>query len=154
MSNSEGRRLEVGETEWLGQGELDAKLCHAHRHNRLDNSSARLLSSLPPPSLSFSRSPSLVFSIARLYSGSFFIFSGSSLPLFIYSLSSSSILLVLPVLPRLRTFPLTSPSSYHLLYLVPSHSISLLSFLNGPYLRYFLPRFFCILLSIVSFTFS
>lgn len=33
---------ESGEAEWLGQGEPGAKLCHAHRHNRLDNSGERL----------------------------------------------------------------------------------------------------------------
>lgn len=132
VSNSEGRRLEAEETEWLGQGEPDAKLCHAHR---LDNSSERLFSTSLSLFFFFSLSISSLLncSLVLVRSSSFLaLFSLSSL--FIYSLPSSSIFLVLAVLPRLRTFP-TSPSSCHLLYLV-SYSISLLSFLDVPYLRF------------------
>lgn len=68
-------RVETGEAEWLGQGEPDAKLCHAHRHNRLDNSSFSLLLFL---SFSLSPSFSLAVSIARLHSSSFSVLSGSS----------------------------------------------------------------------------
>lgn len=38
-STDEPSRAEPRKTKWLGQGEPGAKLCHAHRHNRLDNSS-------------------------------------------------------------------------------------------------------------------
>lgn len=87
-------RVETGEAEWLGQGEPDAKLCHAHRYNRLDNSSVSASLSL---FFSISLSFSLAVSIARLHSGSFSVLSGSStsLPLcllFIYSPLFSSIL--------------------------------------------------------------
>lgn len=40
-------RFETEEAEWLGQGDPDTKLCHAHRHNRLDNSRVSASLSLP-----------------------------------------------------------------------------------------------------------
>lgn len=126
----------MGEAEWLGQGEPPAKLCHAHRHNRLDNSSER--ASLLVFSFSLLLSGS-AFAIARLHSGPFSVFSGSSgcLTRFSASLASSYIPhLLLPFSRFLLSSLAFAPFHrrrhplrllHRLLFLVPS--LSLLPFL-------------------------
>lgn len=136
--------------EWLGQGELDAKLCHAHRHNRLDNSSERLFSPSLFFSLSLSVSSLLNCSLTlRFVPHLFWFLSPSLLSLYIPYL--------LPLYPRYFLSSLTfAPFHRHPVRVVSSSSFSLTSllpFLSVPYLR-----FFALFLShpplIISFTFS
>jgi len=121
-------RLEMGEAEWLGQGEPDTKLCHASAQ------SPRQLERLCFSFSFFSISSSLAVSIACLHSSSFSVLSGSSIsfpmppslysPLF-YSILSSS---CLPSPSHLSTnITLFTSSS-----LPRSLSFYLLSFLAKP----------------------
>lgn len=135
-------RFETGEAEWLGQGDPDTKLCHAHRHNRLDNSSVSTSLSLPFQLLvcTLVHSPSflippLLFLCLPLYTFPTFLFYSQFL---LSSLAFASC-------HRRHPFRVVSSSSFPL---------ALSSFLSWHPLL----RFFTLFLShpplIVSFTFS
>lgn len=130
------------------------KLCHAHRHNRLDNSSERLCFSFSLFLYLSLSLPSQLLVCTLVHSPSFLVPPPLFLcfPLYIFPTFLFS---VPPIFPRPRILPLTSPSSCCLLFLVPSRSISF-SFLASPYPP--LLQFFALFLShpllIVSFTFS